>query len=425
MERSELYNIAPIGIGTPFVESLTGYISRLAYLHCIKTGTLISKLITPNLDKYYMTCIAKRGGNGFYDSAAGINGIGSLAEDFINVMGLLSSRTDLIHTTLLNFAQIVPTRGLLRKTKAWCPVCYEGQLVKEQPIYDQLIWNISVVNECIVHKVNLVCECKNCKKELPIFSRGTIPGYCLYCNSWLGIADSDTCEFISNDEDYSKSLFFGEMLVYLSSNCDQMSVIESLEEYINVYFAGNVKKAAKNMGIAHSTLRSWLKENKLPQIASLIEICLFFKVNLKQFLNKELNDNFDSSISKQAKHVQRNNYDHDLIKQYLMLVIREKKPITIKKVAEEFGCDRKLISRKYPKECEKIKENFRAYQERERDFRLNTSLYKLDNTFEDLVKKGVYPSRRKMEEALSNVTLQEQIFKERWIGLKNSFNPYF
>lgn len=45
-QYSRLYSLAPIGAGTRFVESLTGYISRLAETHSIQTGTLIAEEIT-------------------------------------------------------------------------------------------------------------------------------------------------------------------------------------------------------------------------------------------------------------------------------------------------------------------------------------------------------------------------------------------
>jgi|ERR1700730_10047659 hypothetical protein len=41
--RSRLYSLRPIGIGIPEVESLTGYIARLAKAHCVTVGTLLSK----------------------------------------------------------------------------------------------------------------------------------------------------------------------------------------------------------------------------------------------------------------------------------------------------------------------------------------------------------------------------------------------
>lgn len=38
---SRLYSLPPQGIGTAFVESLIGYIARLAEAHSVHTGTLV------------------------------------------------------------------------------------------------------------------------------------------------------------------------------------------------------------------------------------------------------------------------------------------------------------------------------------------------------------------------------------------------
>src|SRR3989442_15327646 len=40
-----LYSLAPIGVGTPMVESLTGYVVRLAEAHCVSAGLLYWKEI--------------------------------------------------------------------------------------------------------------------------------------------------------------------------------------------------------------------------------------------------------------------------------------------------------------------------------------------------------------------------------------------
>ena len=42
---THLYHLPPIGLGTPMVESLTGYIVRLAEAHCVSAGVLYWKEI--------------------------------------------------------------------------------------------------------------------------------------------------------------------------------------------------------------------------------------------------------------------------------------------------------------------------------------------------------------------------------------------
>ena len=45
--RSRLYRLESIGIGTPYVESLTSYITRLAEVHCVSLKALIMWEIFP------------------------------------------------------------------------------------------------------------------------------------------------------------------------------------------------------------------------------------------------------------------------------------------------------------------------------------------------------------------------------------------
>ncbi|HEY9803840.1 MAG TPA: hypothetical protein V6D25_26090 [Leptolyngbyaceae cyanobacterium] len=49
-ERSRLHHLKPIGVGTAMVESLTGYIARLADSHSVFPGILISREIAPFLN---------------------------------------------------------------------------------------------------------------------------------------------------------------------------------------------------------------------------------------------------------------------------------------------------------------------------------------------------------------------------------------
>ena len=45
--HSRLYHLEPIGVGSPFVESLTSYIARLAEAHSVSIRALIADEISP------------------------------------------------------------------------------------------------------------------------------------------------------------------------------------------------------------------------------------------------------------------------------------------------------------------------------------------------------------------------------------------
>src|SRR6266699_3878534 len=47
--RSHFYSLTPIGVRTAGVESLTGYISRLAAAHSVETGVLVNHELLPRV----------------------------------------------------------------------------------------------------------------------------------------------------------------------------------------------------------------------------------------------------------------------------------------------------------------------------------------------------------------------------------------
>ena len=46
--RSRLYSLAPMGVGSAQVESVTSYVMRLANAHAVFPGTLVRAEISPN-----------------------------------------------------------------------------------------------------------------------------------------------------------------------------------------------------------------------------------------------------------------------------------------------------------------------------------------------------------------------------------------
>jgi hypothetical protein len=72
--RSRLYALEPIGIGTAFVESLSGYVARLAEAHSVSAGDLVGRVLSdaPNLKGAGIPPAAragKRGGTDFESAA--------------------------------------------------------------------------------------------------------------------------------------------------------------------------------------------------------------------------------------------------------------------------------------------------------------------------------------------------------------------
>jgi hypothetical protein len=426
LPRTVLYSLNPLGMGTPFVESLSGYISRLAYSHCLTTGTLMSKLLAPSLNKTYLTKISQRGGNGFYDSSSGINGIGTLANDFVEVIQSLNHNPNLESLTLIRWNKILPTRGLMRDHKAWCAKCYHEAKLNNSPAYDQLIWYLKEVSCCPKHKISLSFQCPNCSRKMQVFSRNTRPGYCQYCNNWLGEVIAQN-KAIIKDDNLKIATYIGDMVVYSSSdnykeiNRDIISLI--LNKLIFLSFEGSVNKFSKHLAIPETTLRYWLRGVNIPPLHNLITICLKLNISMLEFLGiNDLPSNINiPENSKNNTASFRPKYDYQMIKMILASEINIENPNSLKKLAETIGCDRKLLYQMFPKESETIVKNYSLYltnKKVERQKRIKCEVEKAINFLEE---KGEYPSRRKLELVLKQQFLvKEKIIRDQWNNYKEN-----
>src|SRR5438093_4538436 len=93
--RSLLFALQPIGVGTPFVESLTSYISRLAEVHAVTVsdlaGYVLAKCVFRDAPIVSERAGDYRMGSGFRSGTHAING---LAEDARRWIAAVETATD-------------------------------------------------------------------------------------------------------------------------------------------------------------------------------------------------------------------------------------------------------------------------------------------------------------------------------------------
>src|SRR3990172_2342053 len=99
--RSRLFHMEPIGVGTAGVESLTGYIARLAEAHSLEVNKLITREILPRLGRANLLDLRGHGRMLFWLTLTpGINGTHSFAQDMAAVLETLTRRSNLHRLTM-------------------------------------------------------------------------------------------------------------------------------------------------------------------------------------------------------------------------------------------------------------------------------------------------------------------------------------
>lgn len=208
ISRSTLYNLEPMGLGTPYIEGMNSYLSRLAVSHNISIRSLLQYIIYPQLEVNYYEIINKKRNSKF------LNGNDSITIKFIDILEKLTTRKDLSYLTLKNWRGIT-NKNTLSCYRKWCPYCLNEMKNENNIIYHPLLWSINCIQMCTNHKVTLSCVCHLCGKLQYLISNSGGQGICYSCKAWLGLELNDK---VTNDNskdnefEYWMANSVGEML---------------------------------------------------------------------------------------------------------------------------------------------------------------------------------------------------------------------
>ena len=287
--RSQLYSLDPIGMGTGMVESLTGYVARLAEAHAVSVGDLVGRVVSDltNSKGGIVTAAAKAlrvGGHGFRACSYAINGVTDRSAKWVDALETATSRRDLRCLTLRPFRYVVPDQ-LFRRRRAWCALCFEQWRANEQTVYEPLLWAIAVSSHCTVHARPLDGHCRHCARTLSplgVFSR---PGYCELCEGWLGVSNTDdkrsgVGSAITENEMWSSTQVgcLLAMLPQIDAAAARESLRRSLAIYLDQVAGGNVAALAHQIRCPHSILQSWLRGATVPRLENLLRTCRYLNV---------------------------------------------------------------------------------------------------------------------------------------------------
>lgn len=285
--RSRLYALEPIGIGTPLVESLSGYVARLADAHAVSVGNLVLRGLSPLVS---FPLIQSSGPNPFPARFYALNGLGESASKWIEALQIGTMQTDLRFLTLLAFADLFWPLGLFRRRRAWCRVCYADDRASGKPVYERLIWALRSVEVCPHHRQALEEVCPNCSrrsKPITAFSR---PGCCFTCQEWLGSHDLVGESHITDEEVWSAGgvgalLSAAPRLASLSMRGTFTRNFQACVDYIA---EGNKSAFADTAKIHEETVKGLLGQKCKPRISTLLRISYQLRIPLTSFLEPDL-----------------------------------------------------------------------------------------------------------------------------------------
>lgn len=274
--RSVLYQIRPIGIGTAETESLASYLARLANAHHTRTIDFTMRYLFP------MTKIVQ-------PSLSSANGVSVVANELVDVIERLTLGAGIRPTTFVLWANVIQHAKLLKDFRAWCAECYADQAAAEGPIYDHLQWAVEPVKICLRHDCALTESCPICKRRIPAALRSYLPGFCLYCHSWMGRqaakSAASAMEGVSDDRTYERwaAEQIGNVIAAsptLPAAPTTHHLIVAVNHCCDLVAEGKRSLLAHALEISETTLGQVKRGGAAPSIKTLVRLSYLTKIPL-------------------------------------------------------------------------------------------------------------------------------------------------
>jgi AraC-like DNA-binding protein len=203
LSPSVLYHLEPLGMGTPYIESLTSFLKRLAHLHHLTIANLVTFCSEQTSEKVMPSAIHKL----FW-----IDSITQSGRMWSQLLARLTGCPQVVYLTMAYWECLLNPYQLLRERQAWCPVCYAEWLNTDKPIYEPLLWRLQRVDTCPIHQRKLEDVCPGCGQQFPSVTSNGAVGYCPRCQTWLGDEALNNRPVTITSESYQLSQTVGELL---------------------------------------------------------------------------------------------------------------------------------------------------------------------------------------------------------------------
>ena len=297
--RSRLYSLEPIAVETPFTESLSSYLTRLATEHCLPLKKLIAGEIAPVVlgEQYQLEMLSKNVSTLFGNSDAkpAINGMRDMTRSLVEALEQLTLRQDLRYLCCFTWKGVIKERSLFRQHKAWCPQCFEARRQENQPIYEPLLWSFRDVNYCLQHNCQLCARCPHCDSSLKAIANNSRLGFCDRCKQWLG-CDTNNAETKINEPESQTIIGIGELITtapVLNSPLTLPDLIQKLQ-LIQFSFERALRQDLTQfvaLGKSLEQLKIAITQHQdkpLNLVGLLIPVCNLAKISVCQFMKEDI-----------------------------------------------------------------------------------------------------------------------------------------
>ena len=356
--RSTLHALAPIGLGTADVESLTSYFCRLAHSHGMTARNLAAWVLA-----HYEQPIP----DDFRWFRRAFSGLSVETEQWAAWLAELTGVANLDFLTLTPWRHLISNPGLAPVSDRWCPCCFTEDRAQEKSPYLRLNWDLAPVTACLTHKVGLVSACPHCGKT-NVRNRATtvVVGYCTSCGGFLGDAQASPAS--------AEALWVARQAGLALATPPKIAsdgVSTLLETIIERMAGGNVAAFAKKLGLSKSGVWHWVHKGGLPTLPTWLAMSLHGGIGLEQLFAGELRNwlpPFEPVqlsipwLTSPRKGIVAREFDWDAIRLELQGFLHAEPPISLTQACQRIGVEHKQLYLRANTEARAIADRYRRHQ---------------------------------------------------------------
>lgn len=403
--RSVLNGLQPMGLGTPWVESLSSYFQRLADSHHVTPKILARDMVLPRLGFSKRT--SSHQADRFWRSTF-FNGMGEVPEKWVKVLEDLTKVQGLVRLTLLPLRGRVGIQGTSGQGRRWCPLC-----LKEGEPYGQLLWEIGTVTACPRHQVKLVQACTCTPKErVPYHQVKHLPTLCWACGWVLG--ERTPIDLTPVEE--GEVLYAERVGALLASEAyGRMGILHdrspALSDFLNRAVkdlaGGQSVQVAKALGFSKGAVSEWTRGHHLPSLPQALHIAWIFKAELSDVLWHEGRPDGPVHPKCHSYWGLRRSYPGTRsafgLSTKLEAILEAEPPISVAEAARRNGTSKRELYRLYPEQAKAIAERLaKSKVEHSRAIR-EERLAVIGRLAGEMVAAGIKPTMKLLERRLVDI----------------------
>lgn len=412
------HGLAPIGVGSAEVESLTSYLRRLAASHGLTPGVFIMRALAPRLvaggaeplvsDEHpQLRGLLIRG-------ATAINGNTGRSAAWAAVLEEATGQQHLTRLTLAGLRDVLPRRALIRPTRAYCQPCLRSARASGQPPHDRLLWALASVEACPRHRVRLTTRCAraSCGAPLPHLTWLGQPAHCPTCGVWLGVEEAEP--ELATDYDIWASGQAGRLLVALGEGRSFTGVArDAIVRFIRDRELRQ-KDLAWRIGMRSGNLSGWTSGVSQPSLPWIFRLAHVMGADPVELIDGRLQLT-SGQVGTLAPHPGRVPIDWPGVRRKLVKALTDEPPRSLRQVVTGIGPERTSVRMREPKLCRTISKRYEVWRSEQGATREARLQELVGETVRQLISQGHCASRREVEADLpSAVSVREPALYMAW-----------